>query len=541
MNYVIGSGPAGMAAVHALLAKGCQVTLLDAGLQLDADRRRLVESLGHSGPEHWDARIVDQLKGDAKPTSTGLPEKQLFGSDYPYRGTDETLGLTREGTGLRPSFAQGGLSTVWGAAMLPTLAQDLDGWPIAARELDAHYEAAVRLTGLAGTLDGLADLFPLYTRQPGDLKPSRQAAALLDRLDRHQARLRADGIHHGRSRMAIRAPTPDSGDGCVYCGFCMYGCPYGHIYNSATHLTLLRNHDGFHYTPDTIVTRVQETRGRVRITGHHRVTRQPLVFDATRVFLAAGVIPTTNILLRSLEAYDHPVPILDSQYFLLPALLRKHVGDVRSERLHALSQVFLELLNPSVSPHAVHMQIYSYNDLIGQVIRGKFGPLARPLELLIKEMEGRLMLIQGFIHSRHSSRILATLSRDTAAGGKERFVLRPDLNPEGRRVAGRVVRKLWKHSRRLGLLPLSPVLHVAQPGRSFHSGGSFPMSNRPVGFQTDRLGRPAGFERVHAVDATVFPSVAGTTITLTVMANSHRIASDSLAVETIPPASERRE
>lgn len=530
MHYVIGSGPAGMACAHALLQRGFQVTLLDAGLQLDPERSRLVESLSRQRPEDWDPVILDKVKGDAKPTSTGLPEKQLFGSDYPYRETDETLGLKRAGTGLRPSFARGGLSTVWGAAMLPSLPQDLVGWPIPPQDLEPHYEAALRLTGLSGTRDGLAELFPLHTRQPDDLQPSRQAAALLTALDRHRDRLRAEGFHHGRSRMAIRGARADGTGGCVYCGFCMYGCPYGYIYNSASHLALLQEHSGFQYRPEVIVTRVSEEAGSIRVVGHHRLTHDPLDFVGARVFLAAGVVSTTNILLRSLEAYDRPVPILDSQYFLLPALLRKHVGNVRTERLHALSQVFVELVDPNISPHAVHMQIYSYNDLIGQVIRGKFGPLARPLEFLIREMEGRLILIQGFIHSSHSSRIKAVLSRDVA-GGRETFVLHPEHNPEGGRVARKVVRKLWRHSRRLGMLPLSPVLHVAQPGRSFHSGGSFPMSAKPQGFQSDRFGRPAGFERVHAVDATIFPSVPGTTITLTVMANAHRIATEAARLE----------
>ena len=70
------------------------------------------------------------------------------------------------------------------------------------------------------------------------------------------------------------------------------------------------------------------------------------------------------------------------------------------------------------------------------------------------------------------------------------------------------------------LLKPSPI------GRGFHTGGTFPRRERPEGMETDLLGRPAGFERVSAVDATVLPSIPATTITLTVMANAHRIASE---------------
>jgi hypothetical protein len=72
-------------------------------------------------------------------------------------------------------------------------------------------------------------------------------------------------------------------------------------------------------------------------------------------------------------------------------------------------------------------------------------------------------------------------------------------------------------------MPLPLMLKIAQPGRGFHTGGSFPMTREPRGFQTDLLGRPPGWKRIHAVDATVFPSIPATTITYSAMANAHRI------------------
>ena len=53
------------------------------------------------------------------------------------------------------------------------------------------------------------------------------------------------------------------------------------------------------------------------------------------------------------------------------------------------------------------------------------------------------------------------------------------------------------------------------------------MSANPRSFETDLLGRPTGWRRIHAVDATVFPSIPATTITFSVMANAHRIGWES--------------
>ena len=60
-------------------------------------------------------------------------------------------------------------------------------------------------------------------------------------------------------------------------------------------------------------------------------------------------IPTTRILLRSLGAYDETVRLKDSQYFLMQWLLLRKVRGATNERSHALSQIFLELLDRATS------------------------------------------------------------------------------------------------------------------------------------------------------------------------------------------------
>jgi hypothetical protein len=74
------------------------------------------------------------------------------------------------------------------------------------------------------------------------------------------------------------------------------------------------------------------------------------------------------------------------------------------------------------------------------------------------------------------------------------------------------------------------MVHVAEPGRSYHGGGTFPMREQPGPFESDTLGRPHGWKRVHAVDATILPGIPATTITLSVMANAHRIGWESASL-----------
>ena len=75
------------------------------------------------------------------------------------------------------------------------------------------------------------------------------------------------------------------------------------------------------------------------------------------------------------------------------------------------------------------------------------------------------------------------------------------------------------------------MVEYALPGQGYHSGGSFPMSEQPGEGDSDLLGR-CGYENIHLVDSSVLPSIAGTTITLTVMANAYRIAELASCSET---------
>ncbi len=68
------------------------------------------------------------------------------------------------------------------------------------------------------------------------------------------------------------------------------------------------------------------------------------------------------------------------------------------------------------------------------------------------------------------------------------------------------------------------LLDPGLPGRGYHSGGTFPMRANPRYRETDCLGRPFGFERVHLVDASVFPTIPAGPITFSAMANAVRIA-----------------
>src|SRR5476651_1202273 len=103
MHCVIGSGPAGVACAKALLARGASVLMLDAGLELEPDRAQIVHQCADLKPAAWNPGQIAALKGGMAADATGVPLKLVFGSDFPYRETEEKIPWRNHGTGLKPS------------------------------------------------------------------------------------------------------------------------------------------------------------------------------------------------------------------------------------------------------------------------------------------------------------------------------------------------------------------------------------------------------------------------------------------------------
>jgi ferredoxin len=516
---VIGSGPAGVAASWALLGAGCRVTMVDAGLRLEKAFTKKLAALQHVDPAEWNrSPAADFLRIGVDAQAGGIPLKLAYGSDFPYKSVAGAPVLNCEGVSTHPSLAQGGLSNVWGGAMLPYRSADIEEWPVSLAELDPHYRKVLEKVPLSGRHDDLATEFPLYG-DPSPLPSSSQARGLLRRFKNNRDALRKKNIVGGASRLAVLSNADHS---CVSCGLCMYGCPFNLIYCSAGSLKGLLAHPDFTYLEDIYIQRVAEDNGAARAAGFEIGNGTPISLEADRLFLACGVIGSTTILLRSFDAYAKPVRLLDSQYFLQPALTLDGGKCVLIEPLHTLAQAFLEILDESISRYTVHLQIYTFNDLYDAALHAAAGRLYPfvPKKLLLQ----RLIVLQGYLHSSESSEMGLELDR-----GHQGEIVRIGRKENPRTVQSikSVQRKLLGTASLTGFIPLTPMLRPGKPGRGYHTGGSFPMRPHPVGFQSDSLGRPAGFTRIHLVDSSNFTSIPSTTITLTVMANAHRIGTNA--------------
>ncbi|TMV07044.1 GMC family oxidoreductase [Ruegeria sediminis] len=504
-DVVIGSGPSGVSVATALLRRGRQVLMLDGGRTLGPETQDRKGRMAASDPSEWSAEDL----GDWQAPQFDSPPGQVrrYGSDFAMEPGQETF-VRPQGIGLRASHATGGLSNLWGAAVLPNRAADMADWPIGIDELAPHYQAVAEFLPVSGRTDDLQDVFPAFPMQGlSALSHSPQAGRILDRLNRSKADLADMGVRSGASRLAVNP-------GCRYCGQCLHGCPWGLIYSATQSLDNLFRHAGFQHRTG-LVRRFEEAGSHVALT-----LADGEILRAGRVFVATGVLETARLLLASHPDQSRKLRLQDSQHLFLPSLHRWRVSPRPDQRpYHTLPQIFVEVDDPQISPYLVHSQIYTWNEFYAHDLITRYGAKLPGSAPLWNMLARRLIVAQVFLHSAHSPQIELSLAPD----GRLSPSVLPNSATHG--VMKAASSRLAQVLNKAGCTALTFASRPGEPGSSFHTGGSVPMSRNPVPGQADTLGRPRGLERVHIVDASCLPSIPATTITFTVIANAHRIGS----------------
>jgi hypothetical protein len=290
------------------------------------------------------------------------------------------------------------------------------------------------------------------------------------------------------------------------------------IYSSSQTLEALLGRGSFTYRPGLVAVRVEE-QGPGGVTIHCHTDddeRREIQLKGQRAFAACGALSSLRLIASSVNQSELELTMPYPPYLLLPMVSLYNSPGVDDEQLHTLSQLFLHIDDRRISSHPIHLSLYTYNDLMRAALEAAFGR-PRVLYALLKRLFlGRLVAFQGFLHSSTASGI-----RVRRAGG--RITLEAELDRGARRSIKRLGRGLLRNFRKLGLIPILPMLKLGVPGDGNHIGGVFPMKREPRGLESDRLGRPGPFARTHVVDSAVFTTVPAASPTYTIMANAYRI------------------
>jgi hypothetical protein len=308
----------------------------------------------------------------------------------------------------------------------------------------------------------------------------------------------------------------------------MSGCPYSLIYSASQTFDQLRRAGQVSYHDGLLAFKIVEDSDTATVLARDLSTGQVQRFEADLVFVACGAIGTTRLVANSLDLLDTDVSMKESQQFLVPMLSMHPTKDPRAEPSFTLNQFNMIISLDAAGLDVSQLHFYTYDpafiDALPRPLR------ARRAELATRQVLRRLSVAFGYLPSWHSPSLLVKATPGPRDDGLPDLQVTPgDPPPDGHRMLRTVLRRVLRSGRMLDLYPAIPVMKLAGTAKSYHWGGSFPHALEPGReLASDRLGRVAPWQRVHLVDASVFPNVPATTFTLTVMANAHRIASEAL-------------
>jgi choline dehydrogenase-like flavoprotein len=498
-RIVIGSGPSAVGVTLGLLERGYRVIMLDVGETLDAETAGTVSRMAQQAPSEWSGRDKQIIQRVDFNTDPALAPKRQFGSTYAYY-LDPKIEAPRA-MRLYGSHAFGGLSVLWGCALLRTSHTDRSDWDAEVSSgIDAAYS---QIRDLLRTSIG-ADIFAEGTH----LRIAEGARAIWNRY-------RATPALQEQLKLY---PTPLTiATACKACNACMYGCVYGYTYSARTSIedVFLRN-PRFRYVGGMAVESVSETTAGVEIRATNLKTGQRETIPGQQVFLAAGMMGSLRILWNSIPGMSRALEARDSTTFLIPGLIFS--GQWRGPSSHhGLSHLSVDLAGGPFVSKPAHAQIYFNNPAVADGLKARLGPLnLGPMRKLIDLANRFVVAGQGYLHSDFCHRLKLECS--------DAGVIRASVieNPASSEYAQAALSQLVRAMRQLGAYFIKPAVSITPHGGS-KTAGALPHARVAEPTTTDVLGRPLGAKNVFVVDATVIPSIPARNVTLTMMANALRI------------------
>jgi hypothetical protein len=499
-----------------------EITVIDVGAQLPEETRLRVKRLRRTTPDNWSAD--DRTAVTTVPAAESgniLPEKAVLGSTYPFDDLGQMTGVRwSSGTHVKAvSGGMGGFSNVWGAQAYPFTERALTLWPDQGKTMEAAYRNVVHTIPVAGQQDELATVLPTY----GDLLELPELAERTRRLLAYSTtareRLASRNLVVGAARVGFRA------DKCVSCGLCNSGCVWDLLFSSRQLFSLWIAEGRIRYHRNTVALSISAGhQGQAIVTARTQdgVARH---FAADRVFLGAGAVGSTRIVLNSLPEIAS-VSMLESRQVVIPLWSRRSVPDPQTRPGFTVAQAGMMI--SSGSSDEAFLQFYPYDPTF-------IGALPAVLR---RNNAARRMVMQhlsvgiAYLNSDRSPTV--SVRREPPAVGEDqaRIALSGVSLSLTSLEVRRVIRSVLRASSALDLWPIYPAVKVSSAGRSYHLGGSFPYSERQSSnLTTDRFGRLRAWSNVHLIDAATFPALAPTGFLLTIMANANRIAREALDLE----------
>lgn len=521
---IVGSGPAGAQAARQAIDEGLSVVLLDYGND-DEGLASLIPDEPFSVIRSNDPNQREYLIGDEDLVNVDeirvgahlTPPRQFI-----TRDVQRLLPFESTTFQAMQSLALGGLAAGWGAGAYTFEERELLEAGLSPERIRSYYDALARDIGISGAPDD--DNAP-FALEMGAVQPplaiDANAATILRTYGAKRERLRREGFVLGRAPVAALSEAVDDPTRSTnpYFDMDFYGESRRSVYRPKYTIEQLRRHPRFRYVSGALVKRFKEDEQGVAVFYAPRGSQPLEEIRGDALLLAANAINSARITLESLNLHGVRTPLLSNPYHYIPCVNLAMFGRRAEDRRHSLAQLFGIYSPPHRQWERVTAAFYSYRALLLYKLVKEM-PLPVNLGLLAARTLMTSFTIVGVHHpDRHTARKWLQLRGDGV------LTAHYELDDAERGLVSSDIAGVRRALRMLGCIPLS----VIDPGygSSIHYAGTLPSNVPHAAAATEPTGRIRGTRAVYAADSSGWNYLPAKGLTLTIMANARRVASEA--------------
>ncbi len=402
------------------------------------------------------------------------------------------------------SYFKGGLALGWGGSVLPISNEDLKNWPIDLIELEKYYKEILKEYGLLAKNDLLEKSFKIYTKnnKTETLHLSQGIKKLLKEFSKKEKKFLKNNIYFGQSRILIDKNNKKPNEPM----------------SVEEAINDLIKENKIDYKSGCYLDHYQELDDKVILNLVNEYGEKEKI-SCDKVFIGAGSVNSTRIYLKSHKIFSKTIKLLATENYFLPILSLKKYPPFNKNKFPG---IFIDFIDKNISNNWIHCQVSTLN-LKMFYAAGINIPKFKVIQSLFRQVISLFYVVQIGLNSNDSNYYELNLEEK----GKLNFkFIEPKYTATKRR---KLSRKMFKLFLSFNLLLLTPLQFFGKNFKSYYVGGTLPLKKTPTKIlETDILGRPINLKNVHFIDSSVFPDLPSTTFAFTIMANSARIADNSL-------------
>ncbi len=525
---VIGSGPAGVMAAQTLVESGKQVAMIDVGNQdnhyADLVPEKDFEELRNTESSQEEYFLGNSMESIPQQEGVKVGAQLSPSRKAMIKDVEQWLPIKSDTFTPMESLGLGGLGAGWGLGAYVYSDAELQKAGLDANEMNAAYQTIAQRIGISvGDDDARAYLVGMLKDTQAALKMDNSILQMQAKYQAKKSKFQKDNIVFGAPSMAFLSEDYQNRKATKYQDLDFYTDHGKSAWRAQYVVEELKKQSNFHYIDRHLALRFSENDSKVHIECINIDNNTKTEFRGKQLIIATGPLGSARLLMRSQEKVER-LPLLCNPYTYMPGINLSMLGKPLDKHKTSMAQAMMIYDTNAQHDDLVSVALYTYRSLmLFRLINESPLGLAdsRPLFQYLQSS----FVIAGIHHpdTYSEDKYLMLMEDDYSPTGDHLFASYHLNNEEKIRIKQRE-KKIKKALRRMGVYPIKRMDPGA--GSSIHYAGTIPFSEEEkLGTQAAN-GRIHGTKNVFIADASGFTYLPAKGITLSLMANAHRVAKE---------------